>query len=110
MTYWYISFASETSFLGATIVEGSSAEDAIQNATKLGLNPGGEAALLRIPGGEDCMSDSGCLAMHNKLLNEEEMHNLPGGSVRYEDLEGKWRELVDDYSETICSDCNPVRN
>ncbi len=42
---WYISFASETGFLGATVVEADSPPAALQEATRLGINPGGEAAI-----------------------------------------------------------------
>lgn len=42
---WYISFASETGFLGATVVEADSPPAALEEATRLGINPGGEAAI-----------------------------------------------------------------
>ena len=42
---FYISFANETGFLGATVVEADNPPAALQEATRLGINPGGEAAI-----------------------------------------------------------------
>jgi hypothetical protein len=50
MTWFYLSFASETGFLGACVVEAEDALNAVQVATACGINPGGEAMILPTPG------------------------------------------------------------
>jgi hypothetical protein len=50
MTWFYLSFASETGFLGACIVEAEDALNAVQVATACSLNPGGAVAILPTPG------------------------------------------------------------
>lgn len=45
MPHFYISFATATDFLGATVVQGINAADALIEASFRGLNPGGEADL-----------------------------------------------------------------
>lgn len=42
MPWWWLSFADETGFLGAAIVRGVDAHDAVRRSHRLGLNPGGE--------------------------------------------------------------------
>lgn len=41
--WWWISFSCEKGFLGAAIVDGESFTEAIANAWKHEINPGGEA-------------------------------------------------------------------
>ncbi len=40
--FWWLSFASDSGFLGATIVKGAYFTEAVQEAQRLGVNPGGE--------------------------------------------------------------------
>lgn len=53
MTWFYLSFADGRlpkgeQWLGASIVEGSSVSAAIQQARRLGINPGGEVLPIKI--------------------------------------------------------------
>lgn len=48
---WWLSFADEIEgFLGVAIVEGDGPASAMQNATELGINPGGEIMSCLVPG------------------------------------------------------------
>lgn len=40
--FWWLSFADDSGFLGAAIVEGDDMKAAVTNAWKHGVNPGGE--------------------------------------------------------------------
>lgn len=77
---FYISFGTEDAFLGATVVEGVDAENALQNATRAGLNPGGEAMILFITSEEAGAFDM--QAIFNRLATLEEMKSLGGNASR----------------------------
>ena len=47
--YFWLSFAGDKGFLGATIIESSDIKQAIKKAWKLGVNPGGEVKSLELP-------------------------------------------------------------
>lgn len=48
---WWLSFADESrGFLGVAIVEGNGPASAMQNATELGINPGGGIMSFPVPG------------------------------------------------------------
>ena len=49
MNLYYISFATNTEFLGATVVEGINEKQAFEIATNNNLNPGGQAAIVEVP-------------------------------------------------------------
>lgn len=94
MARWYISFArskAEGGFIGATVVEASSAESALTVATLCDLNPGGEVAILMVP--PEHYNAPNVLSMLNRLVGREEVIAL--GGVRLGDL--------------LCSCCNPPR-
>jgi hypothetical protein len=97
MKLFYISFATETNFLGATVVEADSSTCAMIRASMLNLNPGGQAAIIAIP---DKLSDAPDIApLLNKLLNKEEMIAL--GAQRHadlsDDLQAKFEAHADVY-------------
>lgn len=46
--YW-LSFASETAFLGVAIVEAPNLAGAVDEAMRRGLNPGGQALAVEVP-------------------------------------------------------------
>ncbi len=73
MSLWYISFAMESGPLGATVIEAESHEMALSEATRLNINPGGEAAILPVPEGRETEAR----AMLNRLVSVEEI--LGGG-------------------------------
>lgn len=47
--WWWLSFRDKRSFLGACAVEADSDKAALREATKRGLNPGGEVLIIDIP-------------------------------------------------------------
>jgi hypothetical protein len=102
MTYFYISFATDDGFLGATVVEGTSPKDALAVATLRGLNPGGEAAILEVPPEYEFAPD--VRAMKNRLVSEAEM--LEMGATKGRDLPQQISDAWDEEIEVVCEDCN----
>jgi len=102
MAYFYISFATDEGFRGATVVEAYSEEDALEEATKLNLNPGGEAAILEIP--PDIVSNPDMLAMRNRLVGKDEM--LANGAKRQADCSDEIQDAFEAAATRVCADCN----
>ena len=101
MTFWYLSFATETEFLGATIVEADDAKGAFAEATDRGLNPGGQVAMFEVtPGSENRAEARGLL---NRLCDLEEMRRL--GHKQMKDAPSSARTGIPD--QFICEECNP---
>lgn len=102
MTMWYISFAGNEGFRGATIVEGATAEDAFMEVNRRGLNPGGEAAILIVP--KEAENEPDALVMRNRLVRREEMLFI--GAKPYVDCPPEIQQRFDDEMTTVCADCN----
>jgi hypothetical protein len=96
---WYISFASEDGFLGAIVVMAIDAAGAIDRANQLGINPGGEAAIIEIP--PDCEE---ALTMLNRLALEPELR--AAGGKKLSEMTGDQRAEFTEMSEKLCEDCN----
>jgi hypothetical protein len=78
MRLYYLSFASDTAFLGCVFVEGRELVDAVRAAHRLGINPGGEVLGAPVP--EDMMPPT---SYRRRLLTEpelEEVDRVVGGS------------------------------
>ena len=105
MTYFYISFATDEGFRGATVVRAADAAGAVMEATTRGLNPGGEAAIMEIP--PEAESEPDMLAMVNRLVGREEMIEEQGGQ-RLGDMEDNMQEAFEDAVNVVCDGCNPV--
>jgi len=45
---WWLSFADEGGFLGGLVIDGLTFVDALENATRRGLNPGGEVKAVML--------------------------------------------------------------
>lgn len=69
-TWWYLSFADEK-FNGACIVEGTDFLDAVQEAHRLKINPGGQVVGNPIP--EDAEYDP---KYRNRLLSKEDLQEM----------------------------------
>jgi hypothetical protein len=102
MGYWYISFATDAKFLGATVVAGTDAVDAINEATRRGINPGGEAAIFPLP--EEAKSNPDVMSIFNRLADESEM--MAQGGVKHADLSPEFADAFADHSTLVCQDCN----
>lgn len=61
---WWVSFASETAFLGVVIGEGETAHDIESEINRWAINPGGEAVYMPIPTKHEC------------LLSDEELEGV----------------------------------
>jgi hypothetical protein len=75
----YLSFADDVGFLGAVIVRSHGFLTAVQRATDLGINPGGEVMCQPIPRRDLCRVPAD---LRNRLLTEAEVRErLEGRSV-----------------------------
>lgn len=104
MTLFYLSFASERAFLGATVVEAADAEAAVAEASRRGLNPGGEIAVLAVP--PDAEDERDVLALRNRLLNERAMLALGGSKIAGRSPADRAFARA---AELVCEDCNPPK-
>jgi hypothetical protein len=106
MAYWYISFANTQGFRGATVVKAISANSALAEATRRGLNPGGEAAILQIPKHQENESD--VIAMTNRLLTVRRMEAL--GAKPVLQMPPAIQNAFDADAEKVCAQLNRVRH
>ena len=102
MSWFYISFATDEEFLGATVVEGGDAQDAFFEATLKGLNPGGEAAILEIP--LAAQQEPDFHFMKNKLCSKEQILGSGGKPIR--ELNSEQREVFDTKATRISAEDN----
>jgi hypothetical protein len=98
MTRWfYISFARakvDGGFLGATVVQAKNSAGAFAEATRRGLNPGGEAQIIPVP--PENIEHPDIVPLRNRLASKAEL--LARGGVKG----GGYHE----NSEVVCQDCN----
>lgn len=105
-TYW-ISFVENShspraKSLGCCIVDGDDPELALQRASNLGINPGGEAMLFPIT------NDSPDLFFFKRdtFISAEELKEI--GYSQFADIpEEKWKDAAGKF-DTICEKCNKV--
>jgi hypothetical protein len=72
MTIWYLSFATTERFLGAAVIEAHEMLDAVAEAHRLGINPGGE--VLGVPVPEEHEAEA--RTVMNRLLSRADMVKL----------------------------------
>jgi hypothetical protein len=99
MLYW-ISFASETAgCLGVAIVEANSLTGAVKEATRRGINPGGQAAVFECPTAHDRQM---AWPYRNRLLSRDEAVRIfgPPGDAN------ATLEAAGDRAAVICDHCN----
>jgi hypothetical protein len=99
---FYISFATDEGFRGATVVRAEDHAAAIEEATARGLNPGGEAAILQVPSEIEDAPD--VVPLINRLVGREEMIAL--GGRRHGDLSPELRATVGGHAVVVCEHCN----
>lgn len=102
MTFFYISFATDAGFLGATIVKADDEQDALVEASFLGLNPGGEAMILATP--DEIKDQPDFEMLFNRLASRAEM--TARGGRRRADLPEDMKKALDHAAEFVCVDCN----
>lgn len=88
MKLFYISFATDTEFLGATVLESYDENSVLLEATKHSLNPGGQAAILELP--YRALEADDIRAMQGKLMSKQQMADL--GAIRHADLNDDMQE------------------
>jgi hypothetical protein len=94
MPKFYLSFADDTGSLGGTIVEAENNMSAVREATRLGINPGGEAAIIRVPE----PYPPHLLGYLNRLVSREEL------------LRDGGRKLSNECALIVCEECNEASN
>jgi hypothetical protein len=102
MTLWYLSFASETEFLGATVIEADSGMEAWTKATLRGLNPGGEVMMLQVPPAAEKEAD--ILIGLNRLVSAAELRAL--GARRLADCRQEIQEAWDREGDCVREEHN----
>ena len=103
MPFFYISFATDYEFLGGTVVEAMDYEGALAEATRRGLNPGGEAAIVCVP--PEAENNQDFLAIRDRLASSEEM--MASGGLTHGDMTEEEQARFFEQSVTIaCADCN----
>ncbi|ODM71736.1 hypothetical protein [Bradyrhizobium elkanii] len=99
MRHFYISFATDEAFLGATVVRGIDAQDALVDASFRGMNLGGEALILEVPADDPDMQ-----AMLNRLVTREEI--VSHGGKRLGDLPAGEQDGVVGTAAFVCAEHN----
>ncbi len=77
--FFWLSFADDSGFLGAAIVEAPNIIAAIQKAWELKINPGGEVKSLELPGATE---DKLLPFVPNYLYSKAEIQAL-GGAAKF---------------------------
>jgi hypothetical protein len=94
MGWFYISFADRKGFRGGTVVQAKDAPGALAEATKRGLNPGGEAQIIRVPNAN--IENPNIVALRNRLADRNEMLTQREGHAGMRHPKGTF----------VCDDCN----
>lgn len=105
MTLFYISFATDAGFRGATVVRAENEQDALVEASFRGLNPGGEALILGIPESEANNPDM--VSMLNRLVGADEMRAQGASKLRDQPL--AIRERAQHEATFVCEIHNTGR-
>ena len=83
MTSFYLSFADETKFLGAAVVDADNFLSAMTKINIVGINPGGEVLCFEMP--KECDEQS---MERNRLYSKEELRARGMKSLKeYDDSE-----------------------
>lgn len=106
MAVYYLSFADISQpegqrFLGATVVVAQSDEGAVKVVNDLGLNPGGEIAILKLSGLTVATMDADQRRYLNRFVPRDEVMADKPRSIRDAGIE--------DQATIVCQDCNPVQ-
>jgi hypothetical protein len=97
MNLYYISFATYTEFLGATVVEGVNEKQAFEITTNNNLNPGGQAVILKVP--YELHNAPDIAPLKYKLFNGEQMRAL--GAKRHGNLDAHTKMVLENYGTVI---------
>lgn len=70
---WYLSFADQSGFLGATLARGEDLIDAVRYAHRMGVNPGGEVMGVPLQPGDPMPAEA-----FGKLMSKADLERLLG--------------------------------
>lgn len=103
MTFFYISFAGDEGFRGATIVAERDIKRALRKTWRLGINPGGEAAILELP--EEAESDPKVMEEVTRMLNRlvQRGEILAHGGVSMLEQPHELQALFEDDATFVCN-------
>lgn len=101
---YYISFATDACFLGATVVMAKDKTGALSEANRLGINPGGEAAILDMPPNLSAAGLAEMLSYRNRLVTKDEL--LSNGAQRVGDAPCTVQDGFNREATIVCEDCN----
>jgi hypothetical protein len=93
---WYLSFVKDHGFAGACVVWGSDVGDAVREARRLNINPGGEVAGLELGDNPFPM---------NTLLNREQLESITEMG-RLGDQDEETRIAAEEYLSRVCDKHN----
>jgi hypothetical protein len=104
MSWYYLSFASPTAFLGACVVEADDAANAVDVATERGCNPGGEIMMF------DVTAEGPRNYPQYTLMSREDMERCDGGrrGKTIGELEAEGRKPGPGVA-AVHEHCNPVK-
>lgn len=97
---WYLSFASPKAFLGACVVEGDGVVEAVKEAARLGINPGGEVLGFEVPVGRMDVVPRGV------LLSREELMELGIAGKSIKEMNSRERDIVLRNGHPLCEEHN----
>jgi len=97
MALWYLSFASMTEFLGATVVAADDVDGAWIEATTRGLNPGGEVVIFRVP--EHLHDEPDIQLGLNRLMRRDEL--LARGAKRLKSCPQEIQDAWDEHADAV---------
>lgn len=97
MKLFYISFATEIGFLGATVLESYDEKSVLIEANKHGLNPGGQAAIVELP--YKALEASDIRIMQGKLMTKQQMLEI--GAVMHGDLDDDMKNKFESIAVVI---------
>lgn len=83
---FYLSFAGDDGWIGCVHTEANNAMEAVLKTHVLGINPGGEVAIIELPQSVfECPEGARILHVLDRLLGREEMEALNGPMVKMPD-------------------------
>src|SRR5580698_3912486 len=101
---FYISFASPTGFLGATVVEAVDETDALHTTKALGTNPGGEAAIWPVPPDLPKEFLDEMLSYKDRLVSKKEL--LAADAISSKAFTPELKEKFARDVSVFCEECN----
>jgi hypothetical protein len=94
MIWFYISFATREGHRGSTVVAANDIASALDEATRRGLNPGGEAQIIPVPPHNNEHPD--IVRCRNRLVSKAELMTASNGYGRG----------YHENSSVVCEQCN----